>query len=256
MAAGTLVRQPVFATRRGVVDALGVTSLVDLVEAKAGAHARPDPVLLSRLNFRDDVRIGDVRTGHPDQVEQAVSDSVPGGRHIVDPGGMHHRHAHFAFDLACELQMRRNGCAHRRDHPRQRLVAPHVSPDHADEVDALSDDLVCDRERLLAAESARHLLVEGHPDADDEVGACGLAYRANHAQREAHPVLEAAAELVVAVIGQRRPERVEQVGVGLDLDPVQACFAASGGRVGIGPHDAVHIPFLGDLREGAVRGLA
>ena len=253
---GYVVRQPVFTTCRGVVDALGVAGLVDLVKAKAGAHARPDPVLFSRLDFRDDMRIGDVRTGHPDQVEQPVSDGVPGGGHIVDPGGVHHRHPHLALDLACELQMRRNGCAHRRDDPGQRLVAPHVPADDAEEVDALSDDLMCDRHRLLAAEPARHLLVEGHPDADGEVGACGLTHRANHAKREAHPVLQAAAELVVAMIGQRRPERVEQVGVGLDLDPVQAGLAAAGGGVGVGLHDAVHVPFLGHLRESTVRGLA
>ncbi len=46
------------------------------------------------------------------------------------------------------------------------------------------------------------------------------------------------------------------MGVGLELDPVQAGLAAPGGGVGIGPHDAVHVPFLGHLREGPVRGLA
>ena len=197
------MRQPVFTTCRRVVDALGVAGLVDLVKAVAGANAGPDPVLFSCLDFRDDMRIGDVRTGHPDQVEQSVADRVPGGGHIVDPGGVHHRHPYLAFDFACELQMRRDGCAHRRDDPRQRLVAGHVSPDDADEVDALGDDPLRDRQRLLAAESSRHLLVEGHPDADDEVGACGLTHRANHSKREAQAVLQAAAELVVAVVGQR-----------------------------------------------------
>ena len=65
--------------------------LVDLVEAVAGADARPDPILLARLDFRDDMRIGDVRAGHPDQVDQPVADRMARCRHVVDPGGVHDR---------------------------------------------------------------------------------------------------------------------------------------------------------------------
>ena len=248
--------QPVFTTCRRVVDALGVACLVDLVKAVAGAHAGPDPVLFSRLDFRDDMRVGDVRTGHPDQVEQPVSDGVPGGGHIVDPGGVHHWHPHLAFDFACELQMRRNGCAHRRDDPGNASSLAMYPADDADEVDALGDDPMRDRERLLAAESPGISSSKDIRMPTAKSGTCRLTHRPNHPKREAHPVLEAAAELVVAVIGQRRPERVEQVGVGLDFDPVQAGLAASGSGVGVRPHDAVHVPFLGHLREGSVRRLA
>ena len=238
------------------MDALGVASLVDLVQAVAGADAGPDPILVARLDFRDDVRVSDVGAGHPDKVEQPVADGVAGGGHIVYPAGVHHRHAHRALDLACEFQVRRDGGAHRRDDAGECLVAGHPSPDHADEVDALGDDPIRDRQRLVAAQPSGGVLVERHPNADDEVRACGLAHRANHPQREAQPVLEAAAVLVLAVVGQRGPERVQQMGVGLELDAVEAGFPAPGGGVGIGPHDAVHVPFLGHLREGAVRGLA
>ena len=200
------------------------------------------------------MRVGDVGAGHPDQVQQPVADGVAGGGHIVDPAGVHHRHAHRAFDLAGEFQVRRDGGAHRRDDAGKSLVAGHPAPDHADEVDALGDDPIGDRQCLVAAESPG-VLVEGHPDADDEVRACGLTHRANHPQREAQPVLETAAVLVVAVVGQRGPERVQQMRVGLEFDAVQAAFAAPGGGVGVGPHDAVQVPFLGHLREGPVRGL-
>ena len=250
------MRQPVLAPGRRVVDALGVAGLVDLVQAVAGPDAGPDPILVARLDFRDDVRVSDVGAGHPDKVEQPVADGVAGGGDIVYPAGVHHRHAHRSLDLACEFQVRRDGGAHRRDDAGECLVAGHPSPDHADEVDALGDDPIRDRQRLVAAQPSGGVLVERHPNADDEVRACGLAHRANHPQREAQPVLEAAAVLVVAVVGQRGPERVQQMRVGLELDAVEAGFPAPGGGVGIGPHDAVHVPFLGHLREGAVRGLA
>ena len=139
---------------------LASRALIDLVQAVAGAHAGSDPILVARFDFRDDVRVGDVGAGHPDQVQQPVADGVAGGGHIVDPAGVHHRHAHRAFDLAGEFQVRRDGGAHRRDDAGERLVAGHPAPDHADEVDAFGDDPIGDRQRLVAAEPAGGVLVE------------------------------------------------------------------------------------------------
>ena len=68
--------------------------------------------------------------------------------------------------------------------------------------------------------------------------------------------LEAAAELVVAPVGRRREERVEEVPVGLQLDAVEpGRDAALGGR-DVVVDDAVEVPGLGDLREAAVGRLA
>ena len=207
---GHTVGHPVFASGGCVVHALGVPVLVDLVETVAGAHTWPDPVFFTRLNFRDDVRVGDVRARHSDEVEESVADRVPGGGDVVDARRVHHRDRQCPLDLPGELEVRRDRCAHRRDHPRERLVAGHVSLDHADEVDAFGDDALGDLHALVQFQATGHVLVEGHPDADDEVGTRSLAHRANHPQWEPKPVLDAAhAVLVIAMVGQRRPERVQ-----------------------------------------------
>ena len=44
------------------------------------------------------------------------------------------------------------------------------------------------------------------------------------------------------------------MGVGLELDTVQTRLTTSGSGIGVRAHDAVHVPFLGNLRESAVRG--
>ena len=178
------------------------------------------------------------------------------GGGVVDPAGVHDRNGDLPPDLTGELQVRCDRGSHGRDHPGKRLVAGHVPADDADEVHALTDDLARNLQCLFAAQSPRCLFVERHPDADDEVRARGLAHRADHPQGEPQPVLEAAAELIVAVIGQGRPECVEQMGVGLQFDTVQAGLAATRRGVGVVPHDPVHVPRLGGLRKGSVRRFA
>jgi len=62
------------------------------------------------------------------------------------------------------------------------------------------------------------------------------AHRVEHLERKAQPVLEAAAVVVVAVVGQRRQELMQQVAVrGMDLDPLDAQprGAAGGGHEGL-----------------------
>ena len=99
-------------------------------------------------------------------------------------------------------------------------------------------------------------LVAGHADADQELVADRLAHRLEHAQGEAHPVLEAAAPLVVAPVGRRRPELVGQVAVGVDLAAVEpGRLHPRGGRRVVGD-DALDVPLLDRLGEAAVRGLA
>ena len=55
------------------------------------------------------------------------------------------------------------------------------------------------------------------------VGGKGLAHHLEDLERKAHPVLQAAAVFVVALVGDRREELVQQVAVrGVDLDAVEA----------------------------------
>ena len=209
------------------------------------------------MDFRDDVGVGDVRPGHSHEVDQPVADRVTRGRDVVDAGGVHHRDLQGRLHLAGELEMGCHRGAHRGDHTRERLVTGHVALDDADEVDALGHEELGDLDAFVVLKAALDVLVERHADADGEVRAGGFPNGANHSQREPQSVLDAAHPVgVVATVGQRGPERVEKVGVGLDLDAVEPGFAASRGRVGIGLDDAIQIPLLGNFRKGAVRGFA
>lgn len=104
--------------------------------------------------------------------------------------------------------------------------------------------------------ASRHVLVGDHADADDEPVADGLAHRVDDAPGEAQPVVERAVVFVVAAVGGRRPERVHQMAVGLELDAVEPGCLHALGRGGIVGDDAVDVPVLGRLGEGAMRRLA
>ena len=92
---------------RGVVDALGVTRLVDRVETEVGADAGPDPVLVPGSNLADQVRVRDLCPRHTDQVDQTLAQGETRRGDVRDTRGVHHRHVHGAFDLAGEAQVRR-----------------------------------------------------------------------------------------------------------------------------------------------------
>ena len=82
------------------------------------------------------------------------------------------------------------------------------------------------------------------------------ADRLQRVEGEAQAVVEAAAVGRVELVGQRRPELVHQVAVGLELDAVEPGRLHPLGGVGIVLDDPGDVPVLGLLREGAVRGLA
>ena len=201
------------------------------------------------------MRVGDVRPRHADHVELARGDRVPGGGDVGDAGGMEHRQAGGRAHLAREVEVRGRGHAHDRDDVEQRVVAVDVAADDVDEVDeAGGGQAAADLEALLALQADVPALVAGHADADQESVADRPAHRLEHAQAEAHPVLEAAAPLVVALVGRRRPELVGQVAVGVDLAAVEpGRLHARGGRRVVGD-DALDVPLLDRLGEAAVRG--
>ncbi len=133
------VAQGLLAAGGGVVDALGVPGLVDRIEAVVRADARADPVLVARCHLGDQVRVGDLRARHANQVEQSVSECVSCRGDVRDPGGVHHRDLDRTPDLASELQERSRWRPHRGDDPRQGRVALDRSLDDRQEVDAVVD---------------------------------------------------------------------------------------------------------------------
>jgi hypothetical protein len=129
----------------------------------------------------------------------------------------------------------------------------------ADDVDEVEhpgrDQTARDLEPFFAPEAARRVLVQDHADADDVVMADLAADLDQHLEAKAHPVLEAAAVVVGAPVGRRRPEGIQQMAVGLDLDAVHGAVAAAPGGGAVGAHDAADVVLLDRLGKRAMRRL-
>jgi hypothetical protein len=132
------MRQAELPPSRRVVDAIRGLGDVRRVDADARTHARPDPVLVAAAQLLDQVRVGEHRARHADQVEQALGDGMPGRRNVSDLAGVHDRHVNLLLDHVRERQVRSGLLPHRRDDPRQPRLGGDVAPDDTDEVDAAS----------------------------------------------------------------------------------------------------------------------
>jgi len=234
------------------VDAFGVARLVDGIEAVAGADAWADAVLLAAGHLRDQVRIGHLGAGHADQVDQSGGDGVAGGRYVRDPRRVHDRYPDRAPHLPGEREMGRGRGAHGRDHPGQAVVGVDVAAHDAQEVDAFGRQPPGRLDPVGHAQPVRQVVGDGQAQPEDELRPDRLAHRADHQGREAQPILERAAPPVVAVVGGRGQETVEQVPVRLDLDAVQAAGLAALGRLGVGGDDPADVPLLRLLGRGPV----
>ena len=203
------------------------------------------------------MRVRDVRPRHADEVELAALDGVPRGGDVLDAGGVHRGDLRLAAHLAGKVEMRGGSCPHAGDDARQRLLGVEPALDDVDEVDQPGrGEPAGDLQPLLAVDAVLGVLVAGEAEAEDHLGADPLADRLKHLEAEAHPVLEAAAVLVVAPVHQRGEELVEEVAVGGDLDAVEPGGLHLLGAVGVGADDAGDVPVLHRLGVGAVRRLA
>ena len=118
----------------------------------------------------------------------------------------------------------------------------------------------CERSRDLdpigLGEPTRDVLAAGHPDPDDEVVADRSPDRLEDLDREAHPVRQRAAVCVGPVVDERRPERIDEVAVRLDLQPVEAALLASPRSLAERSDDPADVGELHLLGERAVGRLA
>jgi hypothetical protein len=97
-----------------------------------------------------------------------------------------------------------------------------------DDVDAGVRERLRDLHGLVRRRRPRHPVVRRDPHRHRLVLRPRRAHRAEHLEREAQPVLQRAAVLVRAVVGQRRDERRQQVAVrGVQLDHVEARLDAA-----------------------------
>ena len=109
--------------------------------------------------------------------------------------------------------------------------------------DSEAVDQARDLEQLLPAHAARHEVVAAVADADDELGPDGVADGPQHLADEAAAVLEGAAVLVRALVGERREEVLEEMpAVEGDVAAVVAALLEPDGGGGPG------VDHLADLR--------
>ena len=201
-----------------------------------------------------------MRPGHADHVELALADRVAGGGDVVD------------------LAAWSTGKAGRRRAPRRRSrgavptrmpwigitsvegrVGVDVAADDVEEVDRPGPPRARrDLEPVVARRGRGPVLVDDHADADDEVGADAARARpCSTAPTKRRRFSSEPPYSSVAVVGGRRPELVEEMAVGLDLDPVDAAPPASRcAAAAYSPTIALDVPVLGLLGEGAMRRLA
>jgi hypothetical protein len=250
------VRQVEFPADGRVVDALGVAGVVDRVEAVTRPDAGPDAVLLAGLHLGDQVRIGDLRAGHADQVEQSFAQGVPRGGDVGDAGRVHHRDGEAALDLAGEVQVRAERGADGRDGLRQGRVALDGAVDGADEVDAVGGVL------LAAVSASSKVRPPGCASSSDirmpttksgpTASRTARITRRGNAMRFSRPPPHSSSRWLVA--GERKlSNRWPYASSSMPSRPPSLATDRRGGVVG---DDPVQVPGLGGLREGAVRGLA
>src|SRR5690606_20559044 len=126
------------------------------------------------------------------------------------------RHVHRLLDRPGErhLVVRTDGDLLRR----MQAAAGNVDGGAATRLQRLSE-----RDGLLHLPPSIDPVGRGDTDSDRALRGKGAAYRVEYFEREAHPVLERPAVVVVAHVRQRREELVQQISVRrVDLDCVEA----------------------------------
>jgi hypothetical protein len=88
--AGNDVRHRFLAARGRVVQAQCLAPHVDAIEAVRGADARPNLGFATLFDLAHEVRVGDVGSGHANQVDLAFGDGIASRRNVVDLRGVQH----------------------------------------------------------------------------------------------------------------------------------------------------------------------
>ena len=123
------------------------------------------------------------------------------------------------------------------------------------EVDAGLAQLAGEDDRLLEVPAALHPVGGGDASEDRPLDREGLAHRVRHGERQAHPVLEAAAVLVPPAVGERGEELVEEVAVRhVDLDGLEARLLGPPRGVAEGADDGAEVVGRQLARHGVALG--
>ena len=249
-----LLRQIGFSTAGRVVDAGGRAGGVDAVEAHVRPHTGTDIVLPVLSDLLHQVRVGQLCPGHAHEIEAAVLDGIAGRGHIGDPGRVEHGDLDGLADAPAGLKPGGRGSAHAGDRLGEFPVAADRADVEVEKVDSVGGVLLEHIDGQAFADAAGHLLEHRHPQPEGEITG-RLADGIDDAQREAHPMREVAAVLVVALIEPFGEEVVDEVAGMEDLEAVEPGLPHAPGRRGEVGDDPVDVELLHRLGERAVAGL-
>ena len=184
-----------------------------------------------------------IGAGQRHQVGPAVGDDCLGHVRVVDQADGARDDAGFLADALGERHLIA-GCG------RDLCVVNAAAARGADIGGADVLQRLRDRDRLVDREAAVHPFAGREACPDHHRGRHGGAHRLGDRHDEAHPVVERAAPVVGALVGERREELVEQVAVGaVDLDEVEAGARGALGGGGPGADEALDAVLVEGLRH-------
>ena len=101
------VGQGEFAPGGRVVDAIGLATRVNAVQAEVATYAGAYGVFAAFQNFAHDVRVGHVGAGHAHHVKLAAGNRMACGVHVLDLGSVEDRHVDVLAQAGRKVQVRR-----------------------------------------------------------------------------------------------------------------------------------------------------
>jgi hypothetical protein len=176
------------------------------------------------------VRIGQERPPERNEIRLPVGKRGHGLDRMSKPAGGDDRHRDVLFHRRSEMQERGIRHGHRRDHHGGGGQRPVVSAGDMDGVCARRLDPTCELTRLVYVDAVGKVIVAVKAKDDTDTGR-PVTDPTCHLDREAGPVFQGAAELIVAPIFGRRQELRYQVTVGaVNFDHVEAGTLGPQGR--------------------------
>jgi hypothetical protein len=175
---------------------------------------------------------------------------VPRRSDILNPRGVESREVGGGPDFAGKIQMRRAWHSLDGNDVRQTGVSVDMSSDDVEEVDqAAVLQTPRDLKAVLFANASLKQFVAGIAHANDESVANPTAHGAQHLKREAKTVVERTAVGRIERVGQRRPELIHQMPIGLNLQPIEPSLFHALGSIDVILKNALDVPVFRLFRE-------
>ncbi len=196
-----------------------------LVAADTGV----DLIRTAALRFGEDLRIGEERPRHRHHIGIASGDHILRHPGIVNAVGGHQRDRHFAFQPARHPAERR--ARHRGGDGRDPRLMP--ADPGVDDGCACGFNGLRQLDGFLKGAAALHQVEHRQAEDNNKVAPGAFPHRAYHFDRKAHPPGIVPAPFVIALVGTRGEEFVDQIAFGAHhLHAVVTRLAGQGGAAG------------------------